>query len=99
MGRDEDLISSILFVIILFVIFSYLYLFGVVWPNYSIVSYEVIILEYYADWVRTFSVCSGVVGREEEILKHVPGVLPYRFSRFVWPVFRAINILLPQSLF
>jgi len=31
--------------------FSYLYLFCDVWLNYSIVSYEVIILEYYADWL------------------------------------------------
>jgi len=37
-----DLIPSILFMLC----FSYFYLFGDVWLNYSIVSYE----EYYADW-------------------------------------------------
>ena len=42
-----DLISAILFMLYCF---SYLYLFGDICLNYSIVSHEAIILEYYADW-------------------------------------------------
>jgi len=49
-----NLISSILFMLY----FSYLYVFGDVWLNYSIVSYEVIILEYYADWWMGWAYCS-----------------------------------------
>ena len=47
----DNLISRILFI-------SYFFIPLVVWLNYSIVLYEVIILEYYADWWMGWAHCS-----------------------------------------